>query len=37
MALVTVDFGVRNLGLYESAPEREVTEICLEVMHISNN
>ena len=33
----TVDFEVRNLGLYEIAPEREATETCLDATHASNN
>ena len=31
MVLVTVHFDVRNLGIYDPVPEREVTETCLDI------
>ena len=34
MVLVSVDFEAQHLGLYEIDPEREVTETCLDVMHM---
>ena len=37
MVLVTVDVEVQILGLYESAPEREVMETYLDVVYVFNN